>query len=179
MCLFWARRDGKIAERMAELVNWLPPEWQVFIIAMMPIVELRGAIPWALHPGLGGLEPREAYVLAVAGNLVPVVPLLALLGRIADFLGRYRYTKKFFDWLFARTRRRGRIVQKYRAIGLCLFVSIPLPVTGAWTGAAAALVFGIPFRYALPAITAGVLIAGVVVTLASLGVVNLWFGRPG
>lgn len=172
----WARRVGTIADRIADLIHWLPPEWTVFFIAMLPIVELRGAIPWALHPDLGGLGWKQAYVLAVLGNLVPVVPLLALLGRISDFFCRYRYTKKFFDWLFARTRRRGRIVEKYRALGLCLFVSIPLPVTGAWTGTAAALVFGIPFRYALPAITAGVLIAGVVVTLASLGVIGLWFG---
>jgi uncharacterized membrane protein len=172
----WARRDGKIADKIAGLLGVLPPEWVVFIIAMLPIVELRGAIPWALHPSGGAMGWKEAYVLAVAGNMVPVVPLLALLGPISDFLGRYRYTRRFFEWLFARTRRRGRVVEKYRALGLCLFVAIPLPITGAWTGTAAALVFGIPFRYALPAVTAGVLLAGALVTLASLGVISLWFG---
>lgn len=158
------------------MIDWLPPELVVVLIAMLPIVELRGAIPWALHPSGGGLGWREAYLLAVAGNLVPVVPLLAFLGPISTFLSRYRHTRRFFEWLFARTRRRGRVIQKYRAIGLCMFVSIPLPVTGAWTGTAAAFVFGIPFRYALPAVVAGVLIAGVVVTLASMGVISLWFG---
>jgi uncharacterized membrane protein len=126
----------------------LPPEWVVFLMAMLPIVELRGAIPWALHPSGGAMGWKEAYLLAVAGNMVPVVPLLALLGPISDFLSRYRYTRWFFEWLFARTRRRGKVVEKYRALGLCLFVAIPLPVTGAWTGTAAALVFGVPFRYA-------------------------------
>jgi uncharacterized membrane protein len=161
---------------VAALLHWLPPEWVVVLMAMLPIVELRGAIPWALHPAGGALGWKEAYLLAVAGNLIPVVPLLALLGRISNFLSRYRYTKRFFDWLFTRTRKRGGIVEKYRALGLCMFVAIPLPVTGAWTGTAAALVFGIPFRYALAGIVGGVLIAGVVVTLASLGVISLWFG---
>jgi uncharacterized membrane protein len=148
----------------------------VVIIAMLPIVELRGAIPWALHPSGGGLGWREAYLLAVVGNLIPVIPLLLGLGPISEFLSRYKYTRRFFEWLFARTRRRGKVVEKYRALGLMLFVSVPLPVTGAWTGTAAALIFGIPFRYALPAVVAGVLIAGVLVTLASLGVIGLWFG---
>jgi len=146
----------------------------VVFIATLPVVELRGAIPWALS--VGGLGWPEAYALAVVGNMIPVVPLLALLGPISEFLSRYRYTGRFFEWLFARTRRRGRVVEKYRALGLCLFVAVPLPVTGAWTGTAAALVFGIPFRYALPAVAAGVLIAGAIVTLASLGVISLWFG---
>jgi uncharacterized membrane protein len=158
------------------LFGWLPPEWVVVIIAMMPIVELRGAIPWALHPSGGGLGWREAYLLAVAGNMIPVIPLLAGLGPISEFLSRYKHTRRFFEWLFKRTRRRGKVVEKYRALGLCLFVAIPLPVTGAWTGTVAALLFGIPFRYALPAVMCGVLIAGVLVTLASLGVIGLWFG---
>jgi uncharacterized membrane protein len=114
-------------------------------------------------------------VWAVLGNLVPVVPLLLLLGPVSQRLSRYPLGARFFNWLFARTRRRGRTVEKYETLGLMLFVAIPLPVTGAWTGTAAAFIFGIRFRWALPAIVAGVCVAGVVVTLVTQGILGLGF----
>jgi uncharacterized membrane protein len=80
---------------------------------------------------------------------------------------------RFFEWLFARTRKRSGALEKYGAIGLVLFVAIPLPVTGAWTGSAAAFLFGIPFRKAFPIILLGVMIAGGLVTAAVLGGVSL------
>ena len=108
-------------------------------------------------------------------GFVGIIPLLLFLEPISSFLSRRSAVcRRFFDWLFARTRRRGRVVERYEAIGLILFVAIPLPVTGAWTGTVAAFLFGVRFRYALPAIITGILIAGTVVTLASLGVITLW-----
>jgi uncharacterized membrane protein len=80
---------------------------------------------------------------------------------------------RFFDWLFARTQRRSGLIQRYGPLGLAIFVSIPLPITGGWTGAAAAYLFGFPFRRSFPAITVGVLVAGVVVTLGVKGVIGL------
>jgi uncharacterized membrane protein len=153
----------------------LPKPAAVFLISMLPIAELRGAIPWALLPqGGGALDPWTAYGLAVAGNLVPVVPLLLWLEPISRFARRHPLGDRFFEWLFARTRRRSELVQKYEALGLALFVAVPLPVTGAWTGTVAAFLFGIPFRLAFPAIAGGVLLAGLVVSLACQGVVSLW-----
>jgi len=152
----------------------VPADVIVVVLAMLPILELRGAIPWALAPMGGNLSYVEAVPLAILGNMIPVVPLLLWLGPVSDRLRRVPVLDRFFTWLFNRTRRKGKLVEKYQAVGLALFVAIPLPVTGAWTGAAAAFLFGIPFRQALPAILAGVCIAATVVTLATLGVLALW-----
>ncbi|HIH36954.1 MAG TPA: small multi-drug export protein [Methanocellales archaeon] len=144
--------------------DWLP----VIVVAAMPISELRGAIPVAI---LHGFDPLTAYMLAVIGNLIPVVPLLLWLEPVSNYLRRYKNWDRFFNWLFTRTRsRHSEYFEKYGAIALSLFVAIPLPVTGAWTGCAAAFVFGIKFSHALPAIFFGVLIAGVIVTLTTLGI---------
>jgi len=160
-----------------DVAHWfegLPKELAVIFIAMLPVSELRGAIPWAIHPQGGGMGLGEAYVLAVIGNFIPVAPLLLGLGPVSNMLRRWAIFDRFFEWLFARTRRRGRLIEKYEALGLIPFVAIPLPITGAWTGAAAAFVFGVRFWYALPAILAGVLIAGLVVVAACAGVIGLW-----
>ena len=150
----------------------IPRELYTLFIAMLPVSELRGAIPYALSAGLSW---QQSYFWAVLGNFIPVIPLLAFLGPISEALSRrFDLWRRFFDWLFARTRRRGKVVERYEALGLILFVAIPLPVTGAWTGTVAAFLFGIRFRYALPAILLGILLAGTVVTLASLGAISLW-----
>ena len=143
-----------------------------FLIGTLPVSELRGAIPYALTRG--GLGWQEAYIFAVLGNFLPVIPLLLFLERVSDWLRRYPVFDRFFDWFFRRTRRKGKIVERFEALGLVLFVAIPLPVTGAWTGCAAAFLFKIPLRLAIPAVSCGILIAGVIVTLASLGVISFW-----
>ncbi|MBN1163480.1 MAG: small multi-drug export protein [Candidatus Krumholzibacteriota bacterium] len=143
-----------------------------FLIAMLPISELRGAIPYAL--AAGGLKWPEAYLFAVLGNFLPVIPLLLFLERISNWLRRYPMGDRFFTWLFKRTRRKGKLVERFEALGLVLFVAIPLPVTGAWTGCAAAFLFKIPLKLSIPAVAGGILIAGCVVTLASMGVISFW-----
>ena len=144
----------------------LPVELKVFLLAAAPVSELRGAIPLGI---VKGMPVFKTYLLAVAGNLVPVIPLLLFLEPVSKRLQRFKLMSRFFEWLYGRTRKRAEIVQKYEALGLALFVAIPLPITGAWTGCVAASLFRIKFRYAFPAIICGVLLAGVVVTLLSLG----------
>ncbi len=135
------------------------------LVAMLPISELRGAIPLGiLKLGLGA---GEVYVLSVIGNLIPVIPILLFLKFGSNFLRKYRWGDRFLTWLFARTRRRSRLVERYESLGLMLFVAIPLPVTGAWTGSVAAFLFGIRLRYAFLAITLGVLLAGIIVLSAT------------
>jgi len=165
-----------MVDAIAQWFAGLPKDWVVFAIAMLPVVELRAAIPWALSPAMGPALPwMRALLIAIAGNLVPVIPLLLLLDPISSALRRRsRLCERFFSWLFTRTRRRGKAVERYGAVGLAIFVGIPLPGTGAWTGAVAAFVFGIPFRRALPSITLGVLGAGIVVTLAALGILRVF-----
>lgn len=153
-------------------LSHISQELSTVLIAMLPISELRGAIPYALGRGMGW---HQAYLWSVVGNFIPVIPLLLFLEPVSELLSRrYPFCQRFFRWLFARTRRRGRLVERYEALGLILFVGIPLPVTGAWTGTVAAFLFGVRFKYALPAIVLGILLAGTVVTLASLGVISLW-----
>ena len=146
------------------------PELVTILLAMAPISELRGAIPYAWSQGM---NHTLAYVLSVIGNIIPVVPLLLFLGPVSKFLRRFRPFDKFFSWWFSRTLRRSRLVEKYEALGLVLFVMIPLPVTGAWTGSVAAFLLGIRFRFAFPAIILGVLLAGIIVSSVCLGVIHI------
>jgi len=163
-----------LVERIVDVLSGLPKELITCFIAMLPISELRGAIPWALAspPVGGGLTWERAYIFAVTGNFIPVIPILLLLGPLSRGLSRFKIFERFFNWLFSRTRKKSRIVEKYEALGLTAFVAIPLPVTGAWTGCVAAFIFGIRFRYAVLSIISGILIAGVIVTLVSLGVIG-------
>lgn len=140
----------------------LPKEISIIVVGMLPIFELRGAIPLGFY---FKLPIFKTFFLAVLGNLIPVIPLLLFLKPISEYLHKFFIFKKFFNWLFERTRKRAEIVQRYEAVGLAIFVAIPLPLTGAWTGAIAASLFKIKFRYAFFSIVIGVFIAGLFVSL--------------
>ncbi|MFH1655429.1 MAG: small multi-drug export protein [Candidatus Omnitrophota bacterium] len=146
-------------------------ELYIILIAAAPVVELRGAVPLGMYL-LGSEHYIKIFLLAILGNFLPIIPLLLLLGPVSNKLRRFFIWRKFFDWFFERTRRKATLVEKYEALGLMLFVAIPLPITGVWTGAVAATLFKVRFRYAVLAITAGMIIAGIIVTLVSLGVIN-------
>jgi uncharacterized membrane protein len=150
----------------------LPPQWGVFLMATLPIFELRGAIPLGYILKAG--SPLLIYFLAVAGNFLPVIPILLLLEPAEKHLRRFRFFDRFFDWLFKRTVKRSKLIRRFQAAGLILFVAIPAPITGAWTGSVAAYLFKLPLRQAVPCIILGILIAGVVVTLAWQGGVAIW-----
>mgnify|MGYP001189581976 FL=1 len=141
-------------------------ELAVLVIAALPIVELRLAIPLAINTF--DFPWYYALLLAIIGNLLPVPFILLFLDAITRWLGKIALLDRFLNWLFERTRRRGKIIEKYERIGLALFVAIPLPITGAWTGSLAAVLFGLNFRYAFLSIFIGVFIAGVIVTCLSL-----------
>ena len=150
----------------------IPPELSTFLIAMSPVFELRGAIPVAI--GLYGLPVWSAYFFAVMGNLVPSLSI-PLIGFLSNWLShRFSFFDRFFTWLFARTRsQHAKKFERYKDFALILFVAIPLPFTGVWTASLAAFVFGIPFRRAFPLIGIGVIIAGMIVTLLTLGVLQI------
>jgi len=134
---------------------------------MTPIGELRASIPIAL--GSYGMGIIETYIISVIGNLVPVIAILWILEPVSRFLmKRFNWANRFFTWLFNRTRKRHSAkFKKYQGFALISFVGIPLPVTGGWTGALIAYVFGIPPKRALWQITIGILIAGIIVTVIS------------
>jgi len=139
---------------------------EVLAFAASPISELRGAIPWAI---LKHHFPwYYAFLLAVIGNLLPVPFILLFLNTFSRLLSKIGIFEKMLHWLFERTKRRGKIINKYERIGLALFVAIPLPITGAWTGSLIAVLFGLKFKHAFLSIFIGILIAGVIVTCATL-----------
>ncbi|OIP69511.1 hypothetical protein AUK42_05155 [Candidatus Atribacteria bacterium CG2_30_33_13] len=143
---------------------------KIAFISALPITELRGAIPIALT--IYKMPVFPAYFFAVLGNIVPVIFLLLYLKPFSDFLCRWHFLNIFFKWLFKRTHQYEEKFEKYGALFLLVFVAVPLPGTGAWTGSIAAFVFGIRFWYAFPAIVGGIIIAGIIVTLTSLGIIS-------
>ena len=145
-----------------EWILSLPKELSVVVVSTLPIFELRGAIPLGYY---FAMPPGKIFLLAVLGNLIPVIPLYFLLQPISIRLSRLPVFRTFFNWLFNHTKKRAEIVQKYEALGLMLFVAIPLPITGAWTGTVAASLFRIKFKYTFLAVFFGVIIAGIIVTI--------------
>lgn len=145
-----------------------------FLMAMMPVVELRGAIP--LGVGLLGREALPAvFLAAVLGNMVPVPFIIVYIRRIFQWLRKKsRRLDALVTRLEAKAHLKGRMVSKYKYLGLCILVAIPLPGTGAWTGALAAAFLDMRLRKALPVIFLGVLLAGVAVSLITLGVVAIF-----
>jgi len=131
---------------------------------MTPIGEIRASLPVALT--IYNLDWKSALFVSIIGNMVPVVFLLLLLSPVSQWLSNYSFFKRFFDWLFQRTRKKtSSRMERYGDIALISFVAIPLPFTGAWTGAIAAFLFGVPFKKAFALILSGVIIAGVIVLL--------------
>ena len=142
-----------------------------FGTAMVPVIELRGAIPVGVA---AGLPPAVACVTAILGNLVPVPFIMLLVRRIFDWLRDTRFFGPKIAWLERRAHLKGRLVRKYRLLGLVILVGIPLPGTGAWTGALVAALLDIRLRTALPAILLGLLIAGGITTAVTLGLIRLF-----
>ena len=172
----------KIAEKLQ--AKGLSRDAAIVAISTLPIVELRGAVPvgHVLFPdtdkstrlGMDDLK-RSVRILfyAVLGNMIPVPLILLLLGPLSNLLMKFPAGKRFCEWLFARTRRKTADIEKYEFWGLAIFVAIPLPATGAWTGAMAGWLLGINFWRSMLSIFFGVLGAGLIMTaLALMG----WIG---
>ena len=155
------------------LLHWLkelPKEYIVMIVGALPISELRGAIPVGLSLGMPLVK---AFWLSVAGNCIIIAPALFLFEPVTKVLRKFKIWSRFFDWIFERTKKNSDSIQKYEALGLAIFVAIPLPMTGAWSGVIAASLFKIRFRYAFMAIVAGVICAGLIVSaLCALGILS-------
>ena len=148
---------------LEEFLNWnIPHDLIIIIISALPVIELRGALPVAIN--LFHIPWYRAVFLAIIGNLLPVPILLLFLDSLAAAASKVSIGRRIVNWVFEHTRRRGKSIEKYETLGLALFVAIPLPVTGAWTGAIAAFLLGLKFRYAFLSILAGVVIAGAIVT---------------
>ena len=147
----------------------------VFFCSLLPIIELRGAIP--LGAGLG-LPWIQSFILSIIGNLLPIPFILLLMRWVLTVMKRLKGLRNVALWLEEKAEKNREKVQKYAFWGLVLFVAIPLPGTGAWTGALVASVTGMRFWRSLLSVILGVLIAGVIMTAVSYGAVEAfaaWF----
>ena len=149
---------------MENFISIIPNEILIMAISMIPVIELRGAIPVAFAMGM---EWWKALILCVIGNLIPVPFVVVYMRPLFNFFRKSRFFVGIIDWLEKRTMKKADTVLKYSAIALFAFVAIPLPGTGAWTGAMIAAILGMRLKHAMPAITAGVLTAGVIMSMLS------------
>ena len=153
-----------------ELLQWLTSTnfgevLFTMLVSMVPIIELRGGVPFGTALGL---PPVEALLAAIIGNMLPIPFIIVYIRRI--FLWMRRKSPRLnavVDKLEKKAHLKGQKVTKYKYIGLWLFVAIPLPGTGAWTGALVASFLNMPLRKALPSIFLGVLTAGLIMTFAT------------
>ena len=144
----------------------IPPELIVMLIAALPIAELRVAIPVGIYTF--NMPWWWAFIISIIGNMIPIPILLLFFDSIAKLVSLVKPGKKLVDWVFTRTRRHEKSIQKYEWLGLAIFVGIPLPLTGAWTGAILAFIMGLRFFPSLLSIFCGVVMAGIIVTVLSL-----------
>jgi uncharacterized membrane protein len=145
-----------------------------FLLAILPVTELRLSIPIALE--VFHLPVWSAYLFSVLGNLVPLILIISILDPISKFLSsRFYLFNRFFIWLFAHTRsaHQSKFEKWGKNLAVIILVATPIPFIGGWTGAIAAFVFGISFKKALPLVIAGSLLAGMIVTILTLGIFNL------
>lgn len=146
-------------------------EWTVFIISMVPVLELRGGL-LAASPALLDVDMWRAIPMCIVGNLIPVPFILLLITPIFNYLKGTKLFRPLVEKLEKRAMSKSEQIEKYEFWGLLFFVGIPLPGTGAWTGAMVASLLGVKFKKAFPAIVLGVILAACIMTLLSYGVLG-------
>jgi len=149
-----------------ELLRGLPPALTVFIISALPIFEIRGGVLAGL--AFYKMPVEEVLFFGFLGNIASVTPLLLFLEPLTKALYRNPTADKIFHWLFERARRRAGIVNRWGVLGLLLFVAIPAPGTGAWTGTFVAILLGIHRGRAIAAVYLGIILAALLVSVATL-----------
>ena len=150
---------------MLSLKNYL---W-VFFLSMVPVLELRAAIPVGATLGL---EWVANYLICVIGNMIPVPFILLFIRHVLEWMKKVPHLNKIAIWVENKAQKNTPKVQKYASLGLLIFVALPLPGPGAWTGALVAAMLDMRMKYAIPSIFCGVLIAGLIMSLASYGLVS-------
>lgn len=165
------------------LINWfvtnlggkVGKELILFIISMVPILELRGGL-LAAGPAFLNISMWRAIPVGIIGNLLPIPFILLLITKIFDWMKGTKRLKPVVEKLEKKAMSQSANIEKYEFWGLVAFVGIPLPGTGAWTGALIAALLGIRFRKAFPAIVIGVCLAACIMTIISYGIVGGIFG---
>lgn len=148
-------------------------EWCVFFCSMIPIIELRGAIPMG---AAFSLPWWQTYIISVVGNMIPVPFILLFIKKIIRWMSnsKVKFFNKTAGFLMRKVEKNRERIEKYSFFGVCLFVAIPLPATGAWTGSLVAAMIDMKFWKAVLSAFIGVLVAGVVMTLISYGIAAIF-----
>lgn len=167
-----------------KIVNWIigifgglatikfGKEILVFIISLLPILELRGGL---LAASLLGLDALPSYIITIIGNLLPIPFILLFINKILDWMRKSKHFSKFANWLDKKVEKNKSSIEKYGFWGLVLFVGIPLPGTGAWTGSLIASVLGMDRKKSFLAIILGVIMASIIMMLISFGLLRAIF----
>ncbi|NLA77716.1 MAG: small multi-drug export protein [Clostridiales bacterium] len=158
----------QLAQYFVELFGEkIPAELTVFIISLLPVLELRGGM---IAARILGLPFLRAFIISFIGNMIPIPFILLFIRKIFDFLKRYKFWAKIIKRLELRSEKKSDKIVKYKEWGLLIFVALPLPGTGGWTGALIAALMDLRMKKCLPIITMGVLIAGIIMSLITYGI---------
>lgn len=156
-----------LASTLAELFKGGGKEVAIFIISLLPILELRGGL---IAARILGVEFIKAFIICYIANIIPVPFILLFINWIFNKMSKWKPTKKIVDWLSNKTLKKKEQIDKYGYFGLFLFVGIPLPGTGAWTGSLLAILLNLDKKKSFITIALGVLAAGIIMSLLSYGI---------
>ena len=154
---------------ISDILNILSIEFKTAVLAAIPIIELRGAIPVGIA---NGLSPMHSFIVSFLGSMIPVPILLLGIRPVFKFISQKHYFKKIVDHLSMKSLKKSDKIIKYGFWGLLIFVAIPLPGTGVWSGTLAAVLLDLRFKTAFPAILIGNFIAGILIVTLSHGIIN-------
>ena len=157
-----------------EIINFLikifKKEVIVFIISMLPILELRGGL---IAASIFNIPYLKALTICLIGNILPIPFILLFLNKLLEFMEKFNFSKKISFWLKDKANKNKTKIDKYGMLGLILFVGIPLPGTGAFTGSLVASVFRMDYKKSIISIFIGILLASIIISLISYGIPNL------
>ena len=158
---------------VVNLLDFLTDEMIIFIISMVPLIELRGSIPFGI--GFYGIDPLTTFILTYPASLIPGPCIILFINAIFKVLEKIKFFAKIIDKVIYRTRRKHtEKIEKYGYIGLFIIVAIPLPGTGVWSGSLAAALFDMEFKKSMMMIILGNLVAAMIILMISIGVFSLF-----
>lgn len=160
-----------MVEQLVEFFRGIPDWISLIAISILPVIELRGGI---IAAKLMGVAFARAFPICIIGNMLPIPFVLLLLDKIFAFLRKFKFTAKFMDFLDCKVEKNREKVERYGWLGLLLFVGIPLPGTGAWTGALIANALKMPIKKSLPSIFLGVICAAIIMSIVSYFIPGLF-----
>ena len=158
-----------LVEFFIDLFNGISKEVIIFIISLMPILELRGGL---LAATLLDVEFVRAAVICFIGNILPIPIVLLFLRFVLDLFEKWNVTKKIVTWLEKKVEEKREQIDKYGYLGLIIFVGIPLPGTGAWTGSLIAIMLGMNRKKSFVCILLGILLAAIIMSILSYGILG-------